>query len=156
MCCERKVMRLEEELKQEKFQSEFQKAVLNILVTANVLESNSAKNLKPFALSSQQYNVLRILKGQGENAISVNNIMSRMIDKMSNASRLVEKLRKKELIERVICEHDRRQVDVKITSNGIDLLKEVDKYMNKFDQIDSKISAKEAIMLSQLLEKVRE
>ncbi len=148
-------MKLEEELKQEKFQSELQKAVLNILFTANWLESDSAQTLKPFGISSQQYNVLRILKGQGENAISVNDIMSRMIDKMSNASRLVEKLRKKELIERVICEHDRRQVDVRITSKGLDLLKEADTEMNKFDKMGSKISDKEAEVLSRLLEKIR-
>lgn len=149
-------MRLEEELQQDGFQSEHQKAVLNILFTSNWLESDSARVLKPFGISSQQYNVLRILKGQGTNAISVNNIMSRMIDKMSNASRLVEKLRKKEFIERVTCEHDRRQVDVRITETGIALLKEADKEMNQFDMMKSKLSEKEAIQLSELLEKIRE
>ena len=149
-------MRLEEELQQDGFQSEHQKAVLNILFTSNWLESDSARTLKPFGISSQQYNVLRILKGQGESAISVNNIMSRMIDKMSNASRLVEKLRKKELIERVTCEYDRRQVDVRITQSGMALLKEADKEMNKFDEMKGKLSEKEAIMLSELLEKIRE
>ena len=82
--------------------------------------------------------------------------MSRMIDKMSNASRLVEKLRKKEFIERVTCEHDRRQVDVRITETGIALLKEADKEMNQFDMMKSKLSEKEAIQLSELLEKIRE
>ena len=149
-------MRLEEELKQDKFQSEHQKAVLNVLFTSNWLESDSARILKPFGISSQQYNVLRILKGQGENAISVNNIMSRMIDKMSNASRLVEKLRKKELIERVTCEHDRRQVDVRITAKGLSLLKEADKEMNQFDKMKDALTEKEAIQLSELLEKIRE
>lgn len=148
-------MRLEEELQQEGFQSEYQKAVLNILFTSNWLESDSARLLKPFGISSQQYNVLRILKGQGGNAISVNNIMSRMIDKMSNASRLVEKLRKKELIERVTCEHDRRQVDVRITSAGLALLVEADKVMNKFDDMKDKLTEKEAASLSELLEKIR-
>ena len=149
-------MRLEEELQQDGFQSEHQKAVLNILFTSNWLESDSARVLKPFGISSQQYNVLRILKGQGTNAISVNNIMSRMIDKMSNASRLVEKLRKKEFIERVTCEHDRRQVDVRITETGIALLKEAYKEMNKFDGMKDKITEKEAVSLSKLLEKIRE
>lgn len=149
-------MKLEEELKQGKFQSEHQKAMLNILFTSNWLESDSARILKPFGISSQQYNVLRILKGQGDNAISVNNIMSRMIDKMSNASRLVEKLRKKELIERVICEHDRRQVDVRITKQGLGLLKQADKEMDKFSDISSRITETEAKKLSNLLEKIRE
>ena len=148
-------MRLEEELKQDKFQSEYQKSMLNILFTSNWLESETARVLKPFGISSQQYNVLRILKGQGENAISVNNIMSRMIDKMSNASRLVEKLRKKELIERVTCEHDRRQVDVRITAKGLSLLKEADIEMNQFDIMKGALTEKEAIQLSELLEKIR-
>jgi DNA-binding MarR family transcriptional regulator len=149
-------MRLEDELQQDGFQSEHQKAVLNILFTSNWLESDSARVLKPFGISSQQYNVLRILKGQGKNAISVNNIMSRMIDKMSNASRLVEKLRKKELIERVTCEHDRRQVDVRITDSGLALLKEADIEMDKFDGLKGKLTEKEAVLLSELLEKIRE
>jgi len=148
-------MKLEEELKQEKFQSEHQKAMLNILFTSNWLEADSARILKPFDISSQQYNLLRILKGQGDQAISVNNIMSRMIDKMSNASRLVEKLRKKELIERVICEHDRRQVDVRITKKGLNVLQEADKDMGKFSNITSKITRLEATQLSGLLEKIR-
>jgi DNA-binding MarR family transcriptional regulator len=148
-------MKLEEELQQNKFQSEHQKAILNILFTSNWLESDSARILKPLGISSQQYNVLRILKGQGESAISVNDIMSRMIDKMSNASRLVEKLRKKELIERVICEHDRRQVDIRITNKGLKLLKEADKEMGRFADIISKITDKEAKALSAILEKIR-
>lgn len=148
-------MRLEDELKQDKFQSEHQKAVLNILFTSNKFESDSTKTLKPFGISSQQYNVLRILKGQKGEAISVNNIMSRMIDKMSNASRLVEKLRKKELIERVICEHDRRQVDVKITNSGLKLLEEADKSMNNFADLKDRISENEALQLNKLLEKIR-
>ena len=148
-------MRLEEELKQDKFQSELQKAFLNVLVTANWLESDTTQKLKPFGISSQQYNVLRILKGQGDSAISVNDIMSRMIDKMSNASRLVEKLRKKELIERVICEHDRRQVDVRITPKGLRLLKDADYEMNNIGKMSANITDKEAKILSEILEKIR-
>jgi len=148
-------MRLEEELKQDKFHSEFQKAFLNITLTSSWLESNFTKQLKPHGISPQQYNVLRILRGQGKNAISVNNIMSRMVDKMSNASRLVEKLRQKELIERVICDHDRRQVDVKITKNGLKLLSTLDNMMNEFEILKSKITEKEAIELSEILEKMR-
>jgi len=148
-------MRLEEELKQGKFKSEYQKAILNILFTGNWLDSDSSRKLKPFGLSPQQYNVLRILKGQENNAISVNNIMSRMIDKMSNTSRLVEKLRQKDLIERVTCEHDRRQVDVKITKKGLVLLLQADKEMTYFDLLKSKITEEEARVLNEILEKIR-
>ena len=149
-------MRLEEELKQGKFKSAYQKAILNILFTGNWLDSDAAARLKPFGISSQQYNVLRILKGQGDNAISVNDIMSRMIDKMSNASRLVEKLRTKELIERVTCEHDRRQVDVRITKKGLKLLEKADLEMNLLGEMEAKITKAEATALSEILEKIRE
>ena len=148
-------MKLEEEIKQGKFKSEYQKAILNILFTGNWLNSDSTRRLKPYGISPQQYNVLRILKGQKGNAISVNDIMSRMIDKMSNASRLVEKLRKKNLIERVICEHDRRQVDVKITKKGLKLLMEVDKIMSDLGALKNKISKEEAQTLNEILEKIR-
>jgi len=148
-------MKLEEEIKQGKFKSEYQKAILNILFTGNWLNSDSTKRLKPYGISPQQYNVLRILKGQKGNAISVNDIMSRMIDKMSNASRLVEKLRKKNLIERVICEHDRRQVDVKITKKGLKLLTEVDKIMSDLGALKNKIPKEEAQTLNEILEKIR-
>ena len=149
-------MRLEEELQQKKFSSEILKAILNIEFTGNWLDAEANRVLKPFDISSQQYNVLRILKGQGDNAISVNNIMSRMINKMSNASRLVEKLRQKELIERVTCENDRRQVDIRITAKGLKLLVESGKGMSKFDNMKSKLTEKEARVLNELLEKIRE
>ena len=148
-------MKLEEELQQKKFSSELLKAVLNIKFTGHWLDAEVNRVLKPFGISSQQYNVLRILKGQKGDAISVNNIISRMINKMSNASRLVEKLRQKELIERVTCESDRRQVDVKITDKGLKLLEESGKEIEKFDKIKSKLTEKEAKTLNELLEKIR-
>jgi DNA-binding MarR family transcriptional regulator len=148
-------MRLEEAIKQEHFKSEHQKAMLNILVTSNCIDADFAKILKPFEISSQQYNVLRILKGQGDKAISVSNIMSRMIDKMSNVSRLLEKLRKKELVERVVCASDRRQVDVRITQEGLELLVKIEKVMVSFDDGLSKITTKEAERLNKILEKIR-
>ncbi|MBW6482665.1 MAG: MarR family transcriptional regulator [Vicingaceae bacterium] len=148
-------MKIEEEIKQDKFHSEYQKLAINILFTSNWLNSTTTKILKPFGISAQQYNVLRILKGQSPNSISVNNIMERMIDKMSNTSRLVEKLRQKELIERVICEKDRRQVDVKITKKGIALLEKVKTEMNSFNVLTETISEKEAKIINELLDKMR-
>ena len=148
-------MKIEKEIRQDKFHSEYQKLAINILFTSNWLNSTTTKTLKPFGISSQQYNVLRILKGQSPNSISVNNIMERMIDKMSNTSRLVEKLRQKELIERVICEKDRRQVDVKITKKGIELLEKVKTEMNSFNLLTETISEKEAKIINKLLDKMR-
>lgn len=148
-------MKIEEEIKQDKFHSEYQKLAINILFTSNWLSANSTKILKPYGISPQQYNVLRILKGQSPKAISVSNIMERMIDKMSNTSRLVEKLRQKELIERVTCESDRRQVDVKITHKGLTLLEKVNKEMNAFKNIADNLSEQEAKTINQLLDKMR-
>jgi len=153
--CQIITMKIEEEIKQAKFSSEFQKAVINILYTSHWLAAENAKFLKPFKISQQQYNVLRILKGQGDKAISVNNIMSRMMDKMSNASRLVEKLRQKKLIERVTCELDRRQVDVKITKLGLNLLEKLAKDMTEFDAMKSNITKEEAKTLNGILDKIR-
>lgn len=148
-------MKIEEEIKQDKFHSEYQKLAINILFTSNWLSANSTKILKPYGISPQQYNVLRILKGQSPKAISVSNIMERMIDKMSNTSRLVEKLRQKELIERVTCESDRRQVDIKITHKGLALLEKVNKEMNAFKNIADNLSEQEAKTINQLLDKMR-
>lgn len=148
-------MKIEDEIKQDKFHSEYQKLAINILFTNQWLTANTTKILKPFGISPQQYNVLRILKGQSPNAISVSNIMERMIDKMSNTSRLVEKLRQKELIERVTCEKDRRQVDVKITKKGLELLEKVKTEMNAFNTISNNLTEKEAKTINELLDKMR-
>lgn len=149
-------MKIEDEIKQSKFHSEYQKLAINILFTNQWLTTNTTKILKPFGISPQQYNVLRILKGQSPNAISVSNIMDRMIDKMSNTSRLVEKLRQKELIERVTCEQDRRQVDVKITKKGLALLEKMSVEMNAFKTISDNLSEKDAQTINRLLDKMRE
>jgi len=148
-------MKIEEEIKQNKFHSEYQKLAINILFTNQWLATNTTKILKPHGISPQQYNVLRILKGQSPKAISVSNIMERMIDKMSNTSRLVEKLRQKELIERVTCEKDRRQVDVKITKKGLELLEKVKTEMNAFKTISNNLTEKEAKTINELLDKMR-
>ena len=148
-------MKIEDEIKQGKFHSEYQKLAINILFTNQWLTANTTKILKPFGISPQQYNVLRILKGQSPKAISVSNIMERMIDKMSNTSRLVEKLRQKELIERVTCEKDRRQVDVKITKKGLELLEKVKTEMNAFNTISNNLTESEAKTINELLDKMR-
>ncbi|TXB65979.1 MarR family transcriptional regulator [Vicingus serpentipes] len=149
-------MKLEDEIKQKKFKNEFQKLALNIIFTGNWLNSNSIKTFKPFGISPQQYNVLRILKGQHPDAISVNCIAERMLDKNSNASRLVDKLKIKNLVKREICEHDRRQVDIAITDKGIDLLKQMESISDLIDaKIKSSLSDDEAAQLNLFLDKIR-
>lgn len=115
-------MKLEAAIKQQAFKSEWLKADINLYYTAAHLNNRKNLVLKPFNLSIQQFNILRILRGQKGNPISMKEISNRMIDKMSNASRLVEKLRAKELVERKSCPNDRRAVEVVITGRGLETL----------------------------------
>lgn len=149
-------MELEKEIKQKKFINEYQKATVNIIYTANWLNYSHSKFMKKYGISPQQYNILRILKGQYPQAASVNLLIERMLDKMSNASRLVEKLKQKELVERKQCEKDRRQVDVVITKKGIELLEKMNTHFDKFEAENLKaITKDEARELNRILDKLR-
>lgn len=119
-------MKLELEINQPNFKNEYQKVVVNLLYTSSWLQNIVAQHLKPYGISPQQFNILRILRGQYPHPARMHLIQVRMLDKMSNASRLVEKLRSKGLVERTICENDRRAVDVLITRKGLDLLANLD------------------------------
>ena len=150
-------MRLEDEIKQKKFKDEYQKLLLNVIFTGNWLNSQSIKAFKPYDLSPQQYNVLRILKGQYPNAITVNNIAERMLDKNSNASRLIDKLVLKKLVERTPCEKDRRQMDIAITKKGLNLLATMEKEVDSIDSnFGNKVSKKEAQLINDILDRIRE
>lgn len=148
-------MELEKEINQKKFRSESHKLMVNIIYTFNWLNGQQADFLKPYKITYQQFNVLRILRGQQMQPASIKLIRERMLDKMSDASRIVEKLRMKNLVERHICEHDRRSCQVFITQKGMDLLTEIDK--NETQQTDSMIalSENEKQQLNLLLDKLR-
>ncbi|WP_020529571.1 MarR family winged helix-turn-helix transcriptional regulator [Flexithrix dorotheae] len=148
-------MNFEEEIKQYKFSSVHQKAMLNLMFTGNWVNSLNAKFFKQYNLSPQQFNILRILRGQYPRPASINLLMERMLDRMSNASRLVEKLRQKGLVGRHVCKDDRRQVDVKITAKGLDLLKEIENSPEKIEFCCSNLSVEELKQLSYLLDKLR-
>jgi DNA-binding MarR family transcriptional regulator len=148
-------MKIEEEIKQKRFKSEYQKAVINILFTSSWISTSNTKQLKPYDLTPQQFNLLRILRGQFPNPATVSLLQERMLDKMSNASRLVDKLKLKKLVERKECKADRRQVDILITEKGLDLLKEIDVNLNEFDNILGDITPKEAEELNRILDKIR-
>jgi DNA-binding MarR family transcriptional regulator len=149
-------MKIEDEIKQKSFKSEFQKAMINLLFTAGWLEHKQTQFFKQWGISPQQYNVLRILRGQNNSPITVAAIQERMLDKMSNASRLVEKLKKKNLITRKTSKKDRRQVDIFITTNGLELLKEIDNYLHEQEKIIKKLSLNEVVELNRMLDKIRE
>ncbi len=128
------------------------KALINIKYTANWLNSTENEFFKPYGISPQQYNILRILRGAGE-PIKVKVIKDRMIERAPNATRLMDKLCEKDLIERLSCDHDRRVVFIKISSKGLTLLTEIDKIF-KLDLLE-KITDEEAVQLSNLLDKLR-
>lgn len=149
-------MKLEEEIKQKKFRDEHQKLMLNIVFTGNWFNSQLIKTFKPFGLSPQQYNVLRILNGQFPGAITVNQIAERMLDKNSNASRLIDKLVLKQLVSRQTCKKDRRQMDIIITNKGIELLDSIAKEINLLENdIASNITKDQAKLINQILDELR-
>lgn len=135
-----------------KFPNERVKALLNIKFTANYLDTIGASMLKPFKISEQQYNILRILRGAKE-AITVKMVKDRMVQKSPNSTRLMDKLCDKKLIERTRCENDRRVVYVKINDKGLALLDEIK--IGDFESYLGSISDKEAEILNELLDKIR-
>lgn len=149
-------MGLEKEIKQEKgFASERHKAVVNIMFTEAWLRNRMSEILKPFDLTLQQYNVLRILRGSNPKAMSTSCIRDRMLDKMSDASRIVDRLFKKGLLDRRICELDKRLVDVYITSEGLRVLGQIDASMTGFNENLDQITEEEAQVLNNILDRIR-
>lgn len=148
-------MKLEKEIQQSKFQNEFQKLYLNIIYTASWLNLKNTQRLKPHGVSPQQYNILRILRGQYPNSATVTLLTERMLDKNSNASRLVEKLKQKQLVDRCECPEDRRAVNVRITQKGLDLLSKLDTTDESVQNDLNKISDEEATLVNAILDKLR-
>jgi DNA-binding MarR family transcriptional regulator len=148
-------MKLEEEIKQKKFRSEQQKGLINIIYTANWLNAIHGSHLKRYDLTPEQFNILRILRGQHPRPATVNLLIERMLNKMSNASRLVDKLLVKKLVVRTTCREDRRAVDVLITKKGLDLLEELDKAEKDWQKSVGQLSNAEARALNELLDKLR-
>jgi len=149
-------MSIEKDIKQQKpFKSTNQKVVVNIMYTSNWMNSEQQGLLKPFDLSPQQYNVLRILRGQFPNPITVNGIIERMLDKMSNASRLVDKLLLKGYVSRCDNATDRRACDIRITETGSQILKQIDEIQLNWESSRQFLTADEADTLSRLLDKLR-
>lgn len=149
-------MTIENEIKQRAFTSPYHKVMVNLIYTNNWMTSLHSEKLKPYGLTIQQFNVLRILRGQYPNAITVNAIIERMLDKMSNASRLVDKLLAKELVSRMVCPNDRRAVDVLITEKGLALLEKIDERIGEWEvDLIEGLTEEEAEQLSLLLDKMR-
>ncbi len=149
-------MTLEKDIKQTKpFRNNIEKSIVNVMFTNNWLCDQQYKMLKKHGITLQQYNVLRILKGHSPEPITINGIIERMLDKMSNASRLVDKLLHKELVSRSYRSDDRRACDVTITPKGIDFVNELNKEIEIFQKNMSNLSEKEFNTLNELLDKFR-
>jgi DNA-binding MarR family transcriptional regulator len=146
---------IEQEIKQKNFKSPHHRMLVNLVYTTNWLNTIQLREFKAFGLSTQQYNILRILRGQGDNVVNLGLIQERMLDKNSNASRLIEKLQTKKLVERTEALEDRRQINIRITVKGLELLKNADLALEVAEQKYLTLSVQEAEQLSFLLDKLR-
>ena len=135
-----------------KFTNNKVKALINLKYTSNWLSSKENEFFKPYGISPQQYNILRILRG-AKTKMKVQIVKERMIERAPNATRLMDKLCDKNLIERERCEDDRRVVFVKITNQGLELLTTIDE--NKNISFLENLTEEEATVLSDLLDKIR-
>jgi DNA-binding MarR family transcriptional regulator len=148
-------MKIEEEIKQDSFKDDYQKVYINLVYTSGWLQLRLAKKFKEYNVSLPQYNILRILRGQHPKPASVNLLIERMLDKTSNASRIVDKLEVKKLVTRAPSAHDRRTVEIRITEKGLKLLEEMDGAADARNTGVKNLSEEEARQLNLLLDKIR-
>ncbi|GMQ28300.1 MarR family transcriptional regulator [Algoriphagus confluentis] len=147
--------KIEDAIQQREFKDPYNKAVVNLLYTHSYLVTAQSALFKPCDISPEQYNVLRILRGQNGQPTTVSSIQDRMLNKMSNASRLVEKLKTKGMVRREECPTDRRQVDVVITEKGIQLLQSLERQVEIANREFINLDKDEVNQLNFLLDKLR-
>ena len=145
---------IEQLIKQNKFQNEKHRALISIIYANNLVNRFYEEILGKFDLTLQQYNVMRILRGQYPTPSTVNLIRERMLDRMSDTSRIVERLRKTGLVERVKSQKDRRAVDIVITKKGLEILAKIDAHEEDWIKPALKLSEKDAVQLNGYLEKI--
>jgi len=148
-------MGIDQDILQSKFRNEHQKAIVNLLYTYNWVTEKSKELFATEDITPQQFNILRILRGSHPTPLSTLQIRERMLDKMSDTSRIVDRLIAKGLVKKGICKDDRRLVDVMITEKGKKLLERLDARQDEIDNIIGNLSKKEATSLSELLDKIR-
>lgn len=149
-------MKLEDEIHQKKFKSIEQKLLLNIFYTNNWLRTKHDSVFKQLDLTEQQYNVLRILRGQFPKPCNLKLIKERMLDKMSDTSRIIDKLLKKELVERTQCSDDRRNVDILISEKGMELINSLDYVDENIYHLFKTLTKEDIEVLNNLLDKIRD
>ncbi len=148
-------MKLEDALKMKSIPDHRLKAVLEILHTASVIDNLHLRYLKPYNLSVQQYNILRILRGSYPNSLTVQLIKERMVDLTPNTTRMVDKLLVQKLVTRMRSNKDRRKVFVRITAKGLEVMEKLDVVHQEFLRFTEMLSLDESDHLSNLLEKLR-
>ncbi|MGK2861754.1 MAG: MarR family winged helix-turn-helix transcriptional regulator [Chitinophagaceae bacterium] len=148
-------MGIDQDIHQAKFRNEYQKASVNLLYTYGWLVERTKAVFASENITPQQFNILRILRGSLAQPLSTLQIRERMLDKMSDTSRIVDRLITKGLVKKAICKKDRRLVDVIITDKGIKMLERLDQRQDDLDKIIGNLSANEAKTLSDLLDKIR-
>ena len=149
-------MGIAEEIKQTTFKSEYSKAIINIIYTNSWLHQKHLEVFKKYGLTTPQFNILRILRGQHPKPSTVNLLIDRMLDKSSNASRIVDRLEQKRLVVRKQCSNDRRAVDVFISDEGLRLLSELDGEMGRLEHENNNLTEEESSTLNFLLDKMRQ
>ena len=149
-------MKIEDVIKSNVAMDDSKKAILNIMYTHNVIGEKFSELLKPYDLSGEQYNVMRILRGQKGNPANMCIIQERMLAKNSNTTRLIDKLLLKNFVTREVCPDNRRKIEVLITQKGLEILTELDPKVIEHERILAKnLSPQELIQLNDLLEKYR-
>lgn len=148
-------MEIEKEIVSSKFENNHQKAIVNLIYTYGWITNLLKQRLNKHKITLQQYNILRILRGQSPKPATINLLKERMLDKMSDASRIVERLVQKDLVQRCINDKDRRAVDIVISQQGLEILQKLDNEMSTKDILKENITDEEARVLSGLLDKMR-
>ncbi len=130
--------------------------ILRIFLSTDLIKQRLISNLKPHALSLEQFNVLRILRGQQGQPLNLQDVQERMINKMSNTTRLVDKLILKDYVTRTQCTTNKRKIELSITKNGLDKLLEIDHLIDASEkQATDKLNTSELIELNKLLHKIQ-
>ena len=148
-------MKIEDEI-QSKFRNEKHKAMVNLQFTQLAISNKLGEVFKRSNISAQQYNVLRILRGQYPNSASIGLIKERMLDKNSGVSRIIDRLKRKKLLERKECKLDRRQKDVTISAEGLKLLETLDQDLSSIEKVIANVSEEDAVKLNSILDEIRQ
>ena len=148
-------MSLEEEIQQKEFRNEYQRTAINLIFTTNWIVGRQQNFFNRFNITPKQYNVLRILKGQYPGSISTCDIRARMLDKNSDASRIVDRLAHRELVTKQVCPTDKRLIDVMISDKGLQVLGVIEDHIKELDNITQSLTESEARDLNKLLDKLR-